>query len=144
MRSRDKLNTLYLHLQKTYQHQIRQGGDLLWEAPILKFTRPFNRVNNLKSLDKIITSLSKYLLATKLSRVLTSGRRLRPKKPKWSLTSCTQNICSKEECLFNSFFPFQCNIKIETWCFHSYFHMFSVHIHIQNPVKHLKWNFLWK
>ena len=28
MRSRDKLNTLYLHLQKTYEHEITQGADL--------------------------------------------------------------------------------------------------------------------
>ena len=36
VRSRDKLNTLYLHLQKTHEHQIRQGADLQWEASILQ------------------------------------------------------------------------------------------------------------
>ena len=35
VRSCDKLNTFYLHLQNTYGHQIRQGADLKLEAPIL-------------------------------------------------------------------------------------------------------------
>ena len=33
---RGKINTLYLHLQKTYGHQTRQGGNLPWQA-LLKF-----------------------------------------------------------------------------------------------------------
>ena len=40
VRSYDKLNTWFLHLQKIYEHQTRQGGDLLWEAPSLKTTLP--------------------------------------------------------------------------------------------------------
>ena len=33
VRSRDKLNTSYLHLQKTHEDQTRQGADLQWDAP---------------------------------------------------------------------------------------------------------------
>ena len=35
MRSRGKLNTLYLHLQETYEHQARQPVDFLRQAPTL-------------------------------------------------------------------------------------------------------------
>ena len=48
-----KLNTLYLHLLETYRHQIRQGVALLWEAPILKGTWPFDYVTNMTSPDKL-------------------------------------------------------------------------------------------
>lgn len=34
VKPRDKLNTIYLHLQETYGHQTRQGAGLL--APTLK------------------------------------------------------------------------------------------------------------
>ena len=40
-----KLN-IYLHLRKTYGHQTRQSGDLLWEAPSLKIISPINHVAN--------------------------------------------------------------------------------------------------
>ena len=49
--SRDKLNSLYLHLQKTRVHQNRQGTGLKWEAPILKAILPFDYVTNLRSGD---------------------------------------------------------------------------------------------
>ena len=38
VRSRDKLNTFYLHFQETYGHQTMQGTVLLWEARTLKAT----------------------------------------------------------------------------------------------------------
>ena len=44
-----KLNTLYLHLQKTHGHQTRQGTDLSWEAPILKAKWPFGHSSNVRS-----------------------------------------------------------------------------------------------
>ena len=47
LRSGDKLNTLYLHLQITHEHQTRQGADFQWEAPILKATF-FNHVTTWK------------------------------------------------------------------------------------------------
>ena len=53
VKSRDKLNTLYLHLQKTHNHQIKQGTDLKWEAPIYKATWPFDHLTNLKSRDDL-------------------------------------------------------------------------------------------
>ena len=39
MRSRDKLNALYLHLKKTHGHQTSQGADLPREAPTREATR---------------------------------------------------------------------------------------------------------
>ena len=38
-------------MQKTYEHQIRQGADLQWEAPILKATWPFDHVGNVRLRD---------------------------------------------------------------------------------------------
>ena len=38
----DKLNTLYLYLQKTH-------GDVLWEAPTIETTRSFDLVTNVRS-----------------------------------------------------------------------------------------------
>ena len=35
-RSRDKLSMLHSHLQKTYEHETRQGGYLLWKFQPLK------------------------------------------------------------------------------------------------------------
>ena len=31
---------LYLHLQETYEHQTRHGGDLLWQASPLNSRNP--------------------------------------------------------------------------------------------------------
>ena len=53
VRSCDKLNALYLHLQKTYEHQITQGADLQWQAPIVKATWPFDHVTNVRSRDNL-------------------------------------------------------------------------------------------
>ena len=39
MRSRDKLNALYLHLKKAHGHQTSQGADLSREAPTPEATR---------------------------------------------------------------------------------------------------------
>ena len=51
VRSRDKLNTLYLHLQKTCRGQTKQGVDLQWQAPMLKATWHFDHVTHLTSRD---------------------------------------------------------------------------------------------
>ena len=53
VRSRDKLSKLYLHLQNTRGHQTKQGADLQWEAPILKFKWLFDHVTNVMSLDNL-------------------------------------------------------------------------------------------
>ena len=52
IRSRDKLNTLYIHLQKTHEHQTKEGDDWQWDAPILKATWPFDHMTfeNFKNL----------------------------------------------------------------------------------------------
>ena len=48
-----KLNTLYLHLQKTCEHKTRQGADLQWEAPTFKAAWPFDHVTNVRLLDNL-------------------------------------------------------------------------------------------
>lgn len=53
LRSRDKLNTFYLHLQETYRQQIIQGAVFLWEAPTLIATWSFNYVTSVTSRDKL-------------------------------------------------------------------------------------------
>ena len=47
----DKLNTLFLHLQKFHEHETRQGADLQWESLIIKATWPYDHVTNGKSRD---------------------------------------------------------------------------------------------
>ena len=37
-KSRKKLNTLYLYLQKAHENQTRQGADWLWEVPAIETT----------------------------------------------------------------------------------------------------------
>ena len=74
MRSHDKLKTLYVHLQKTYEHKNRVACDLLWEAPTLNTT--WLQVVHVK-LDKIISPFSQDLWALKYGRVLTSWRSFR-------------------------------------------------------------------
>ena len=68
MRSRDKLNSLYLHLQKPHKHQTRPGGDLLWQAPTLKVTRLFDQVKSAWSPDNLKKLI---LLAIKSDKVMT-------------------------------------------------------------------------
>ena len=53
LRSGDKLNTLHIHLQKTYRYQARQDGVLPWETPTLKVTWPFYHVTNASSVDNL-------------------------------------------------------------------------------------------
>ena len=50
-KSRDKLNTLYLHLQKNHEHQTNQSADSQWEAPILKAAWPFDHVTHVSLRD---------------------------------------------------------------------------------------------
>ena len=72
MGSRDKLNKLYLHLQKTHGHYTRQGAKLPRGAPNIKPTLSF---------DQLISPLSQVFMATKVGRVLTSRRRFSFKMP---------------------------------------------------------------
>ena len=51
----DKLNT-YIHLQKTHDHQTRQGTDLPLEPPFLKVTWAFDYVIKLRSCDFVKNS----------------------------------------------------------------------------------------
>ena len=53
VKSHDKLNTLYFHLQKIYGHQTRQGAVLLWEAPTLKAISPIDDMTNVTSRDNL-------------------------------------------------------------------------------------------
>ena len=57
-----RLNTLYLHMQTTYGHQIWQGGDWLWQVPTLEITWPFHHMTNMRSRDE----LKKYISPTSL------------------------------------------------------------------------------
>ena len=58
MRSRDKLNLLWLHLQKFNGHQTRQGADLFLEAPSLKVTLLFDQATTMRSRDELKIYLS--------------------------------------------------------------------------------------
>ena len=78
--SRDKLNTLYLHLQKTHGHYTRQGAKLPRRASKIKPTLSF---------DQLISPLSQVFMATKAGRVLTSGRRFSLQKLESSMVSCS-------------------------------------------------------
>ena len=53
VRSLDKLNTQYLHLQINYEHQGKQGADLLWKILIFQTTWPFDHVSNVRSQDNL-------------------------------------------------------------------------------------------
>ena len=77
VRSRDKLNLLYLHLQKTYENQTRQGTDLQWELPSLK---PYDPLITWPTwghttISKIYIFFITRLMASKPGRLLTYGRR---------------------------------------------------------------------
>ena len=49
--SRDKLNTLYLHLKDTYRHQTRKFAVLLGKDPTLQANWRFDYVTNATSRD---------------------------------------------------------------------------------------------
>lgn len=53
MKSCDKLNILYLHLQKTYGQQTKQSVDLVWETLTFKFNWPFDHKANMSLRDKL-------------------------------------------------------------------------------------------
>ena len=53
VRSRGKLNALYLQLQKTHKHPTRQVVDLQGEAPIFEATWYFDHVTNGRSSDNL-------------------------------------------------------------------------------------------
>ena len=57
MSSRDKLNMIYLHLQKAYGHQTRQGGDLPWENFTFKVIWPFGHTTNVQSRENLKNDL---------------------------------------------------------------------------------------
>ena len=85
VRSRDKLNTLYLHLQKTHEH--RNWLDLSWEVPNLKAEWPFDHV----TIWKINISTFTRLMTTKLGMVLNLGKRFSTQTLKSSPTSCLES-----------------------------------------------------
>ena len=53
LRLHGKLNKLYLHLQKTHEHQNRQGVGLLWETRTLKATWLFDHMINVRLCDNL-------------------------------------------------------------------------------------------
>ena len=64
MRSCNKFNKLYLHLQKTHGYQTRQSADLPWEAHILKAIWPIwsrDQCEVMWQLQQILPSLSQDL-----------------------------------------------------------------------------------
>ena len=114
VRSRDKLNTLYLHLQKTHRHQTSQGADLQWwclvadlhwltvvmeaggdlqvkeptyGAPILKERWLFDHVTNVRSLDSYISTITRFMVS-KHGMVLVYGSKVWTQKLKSSTLSC--------------------------------------------------------
>ena len=96
VRSNEKLNTLYLHFQKTYGYQTRQDGDLTWEAPTRQFICLFDHVTNWKNCISTFTGL----MATKTGKEVTSERRLRMQRLKSSPTSCLNtSILFYKQCL---------------------------------------------
>ena len=90
VRLRDKLNTLYFHLQKTHGHQTRLGADLPWEPPPLKQHDPLTTWptwGHVKIWNIYIYTLARPM-ATKLGRVLGYGRRFSTQMLKSPPTSC--------------------------------------------------------
>ena len=88
VRSREKLNT-YLHLQKTYGHQTRQGGNSPRQTPNLNVIWLFDHMTNMRScykLKKLHLHFQIHMLP-KLDRVVTL-RRFRMQTLKLSPTSC--------------------------------------------------------
>ena len=53
VRSCDKLNALYLHLQKTHGHQTRPSAALPWVVPTLKAAWHFDYVTNVWLRDSL-------------------------------------------------------------------------------------------
>ena len=51
--TRDKLDTLYIKLQKTYRHRNRQGVNLLWETFTFKVAWPIDYMTKFRSLVKL-------------------------------------------------------------------------------------------
>ena len=106
VRSREKLNTLNLHLQRIHGHQTRQGADLQWQPFILKAILPFDHVtmwSHVKTWKIYISTITR-LLASKLGRVLTYERRFRTQALKSSPTSFFTFIQSRfsEYCLIST------------------------------------------
>ena len=83
VRSRDKLNTLYLRMQKTHEYESRQGAELRTEAAILKVTWPFDHVTIWKNYISTITRA----MACIHGRVLTYASRFSTQTLKLSPTS---------------------------------------------------------
>ena len=67
VRSGNKLNALYLHLQKPYEHQAGQSDDLAWQSPTVKITRQYDHVTNTWSPNY---SKKLYILATNFGRAM--------------------------------------------------------------------------
>ena len=77
--SRDKCKTLYLHHRNTHGHQTWQSGNMRWRDPNFKVTWPFDYIDT-SQMKKPYICTSTILMATKLGRVVTYGRRTPPSK----------------------------------------------------------------
>ena len=108
VRLRGKWN-ICLHLQKTYEHQTRQGLDILWGAIPLNFAWHLISWSMLRHVTvwKIYIFTFTGLIASNLGRVLTSGSRSSLQTLKSPPTSCSfslQQIWMDRQRLFLSFF----------------------------------------
>ena len=106
----DKLNNLYLHLQRLQEHQARQRTGLPWEAPTTKATWSFDQMTMQGHVTvwRIYGSTFIWLVASKLGQVLTSRRRFSTWMLKLSLTYCYLVfwlvVCSFDCLISESFF----------------------------------------
>ena len=74
-----KCKTLYLHYRNTYGHQTWQSGTMRWRDPNFRVTWPFDYIDT-SQMKKPYIRTSTILMATKLGRVVTYGRRTPPSK----------------------------------------------------------------
>ena len=108
MSSRDKLNMIYLHLQKAYGHQTRQGGDLPWENFTFKVIWPFGHTTNVQSRENLKNDL---LFPKTCGHQILQGIdvRFNTQTPKLAPTSFCVCVSRKKICYYHSFsFFLQC------------------------------------
>ena len=74
VRSRDKLNILYLHMHETYGHQTNQGAILLWEVLTLK---PHDPLITWPTRRHVTISKSLYFFLSPVLWLLNLGANLR-------------------------------------------------------------------
>ena len=86
VRSRDKLNTLYLHFKKSMDMDTKLGKVLTYRDRFLLLNPQGPLIT--WQFEKFMSPLSQDLFATELGRVLTSGRCFSEETLKSSPTSC--------------------------------------------------------